>query len=336
MPGYNLYDYAKQFMPDGKEFPIVRELDKNDPIIRDAVVKESNSDSGHEYAVQNGLPAVVWRRAYEGVKPTKGSTTVVKEVYGRMSAVSMVDVAIAEKGGKVKEVRAEMMRDRLESMAQEAASKIIYGSLAENEKAFVGFAKRYGKLSGAKTSDNVINNGGTTANKQSSIYLIGWAPNKIFTFFPKGTRAGIKTYDYSANGPIDLPDGEGGTFPGYKEQAEWLLGLGVQDWRYGARVCNIELSTLTTDDAQKKLYNNFMKAVGQIHNLENCKLVAYASRHVKDALRLGYMKSGGVTVFQNNNMTSSGNQGYANHDLIIDGIHIKAEDAIVETEAVVA
>ena len=114
------------------------------------------------------------------------------------------------------------------------------------------------------------------------------------------------------------------------------MGLGVQDWRYGARVCNIELSTLTTDDAQKKLYNNFMKAVGQIHNLENCKLVAYASRHVKDALRLGYMKSGGVTVFQNNNMTSSGNQGYANHDLIIDGIHIKAEDAIVETEAVVA
>lgn len=45
------------------------------------------------------------------------------------------------------------------------------------------------------------------------------------------------------------------------------------------------------------------------------------------------MKSGGVTVYQQNNMTSSGNQGYANHDLIIDGIHIKAEDAIVHTEA---
>ena len=76
-----------------------------------------------------------------------------------------------------------------------------------------------------------------------------------------------------------------------------------------------------------------MYAVGQIHNLENCKLVAYCSRATKDALRIGYMKSGGVTVYQQNNMTSSGNQGYANHDLIIDGIHIKAEDAIVHTEA---
>ena len=332
MEAFNLLDHAKTFGPDGKEYAVVRVLDQSDPIVRDAVTVESNSDSGHEYAVQNGLPSVVWRKAYQGVKPSKGSQTVVKETYGRMSAVSMVDVAIAEKGGKVSEVRGAMMRDKLEAMTQEFASKLIYGSNQDDEKAFVGFAARYSKLTGAATSKQIVNFGGTGDDKQTSIYLIGWAKGKIFTFYPKGTRAGIKTYDYSKNGPIDLVDADGGSFPGYKEQAEWLAGLAVQDWRYGARVANIDVTTLNTPEKKIKLYEAFMTAVGKIHRLEGIKLVAYCSREVKDALRAGYMKSGGVTVFQNNNMTSSGNQGYANHDLVIDGIHIKAEDAIVHTE----
>ena len=341
MEAFNLLDHAKTFGPDGKEYAVVRVLDQYSPIVRDAVTVESNSDSGHEYAVQNGLPSVVWRKAYQGVKPSKGSQTVVKETYGRMSAVSMVDVAIAEKGGKVSEVRGAMMRDKLEAMTQEFASKLIYGSNQDDEKAFVGFAARYSNLTDAATAKQIVNfadivaPGAEIERALSSIYLIGWAKGKIFTFYPKGTRAGIKTYDYSKNGPIDLVDADGGSFPGYKEQAEWLAGLAVQDWRYGARICNIDTKKLNNEDNKKALYEAFMTAVGKIHRLEGIKLVAYCSREVKDALRAGYMKSGGVTVFQNNNMTSSGNQGYANHDLVIDGIHIKAEDAIVHTEKLV-
>lgn len=332
---YNLLDYARQFDENGKEYQVVRILDKNSPIIRDAVTIESNSDSGHEYAVLNGLPTVAWRRAYEGVKPSKGSQTVVKETYGRMSCVSELDVAIAEKGGNVAAMRAANLENRLESMTQEAASKLIYGSRDKDEKAFIGFAARYNSLSGAKTSSQVVDFGAGNAesgNIFTSIYLIGWAKGKIFTFFPKGTKAGINTYDFSKNGPIDLKDANDGTYPGYKEQAEWLMGLAVQDWRYGARICNIPNPATLNENDKKALYEKFMYAVGQIHNLENCNLVAYCSRAVKDALRVGYMKSGGVTVYQVNNMTSSGNQGYANHDLVIDGIHIKAEDAIVHTE----
>ena len=336
MSEFNLHDYAKHFDAAGKEYAVARVLTQSDPIVNDAVIIESNSDSGHEYAVQNGLPQVAWRRAYQGVKPSKGSQTVVKETYGRMSAVSVVDVAIAEKGGKVGEVRGALMRDKLEAMTQEYASKLIYGSTQDNEKAFIGFAARYSKLEGAATSKQIVNFGGDTPKAQTSIYLIGWGKNKIFTFFPKGTRAGIKTYDYSKNGPIDLQDAEGGVFPGYKEQAEWLVGLGVQDWRYGARICNIEVADLNTAEQKIKLYEAFMTAVGKIKNINNVKLVAYCSREVKDALRAGYMKSGGVSVYQMNNMTSSGNQGYGAADLVIDGIHIKAEDAIVHTEDVIA
>lgn len=335
----NLHDYAKLFDPKGEKYAVARVLDQTNPIVRDAIVIESNSDSGHEYAVQNGLPTTAWRRAYQGVKPSKGTQTVVKEVYGRMSAVSEVDVAIAEKGGKVSEVRAEDQRNQLEAMNQEYAKKFFYGSAKDDEKAFIGFAARYSKLSGAKTARNVISNGGSAAGAEHSIYLIGWGKGKIFTFFPKGTQAGIKIYDYSKNGPIDLQDANGGTYPGYKKQMEWLVGLAVQDWRYGARVCNIHPASISSKDNKIALYENFVKAVGTIQNPNTVNLVAYTSRQVRDLLRAGFLAAGGTSapiVYQQNKLTTTGLPVYGYDDLVIDGIRIKVCDCIDGTEAVVS
>ena len=335
----NLYDHAKMFDAKGEKFAVARVLDQTNPIVRDAITIESNSDSGHEYAVQNGLPNVAWRRAYQGVMPSKGSQTLVTETYGRMSGVAEVDVAIAEKGGKVAEVKAEAQRNQLEKMNQEYASKFFYGSAQDDEKAFIGYAARYSKLSGAKSAANVINNGGSSDNVQSSIYLIGWGKGKIFTFYPKGTQAGIKIYDYSKNGPIDLQDANGGTYPGYKKQMEWLVGLCVQDWRYGARVCNIQTGSITTEAATKALFNNFIKAVGRIHNPDLCHLVAYTTRQVRDLLRAGFLASGGSAapiVYQQDRLNTTGLPVYGYHDLVIDGIHVKVCDALKDTEAVVS
>ena len=344
---FNLYDHAKMFGPDGKLAAVAKVLDQNNVILHDALTIESNSDDGHHFAVQNGISKVVWRRAYEGVRPTKGSTTMVKKTYGRASAVSEVDVAVAEKGGKVADVRAAMASEKLDRMAEEQAHKIIYGSLKEDERTFEGFAANYASKdpkvpASRQVVDFSLEAAGTTAaatdaESNSSIYFVGWGKDKIYTFYPKGTQAGIKVYDYSKNGPIDLKDADGGTYPGYKEQYEMLMGMAVQDWRYGARLCNINVAKVATDKAAKiALYEAFMKTLGLIKNINNCKLVCYASRQVKDLLRSGYMAAGGVTVFQNNNMTSSGNQGYGAADLVIDGIHIKAEDAIHHKEAIVA
>jgi len=343
---FNLHDHAKYFSPKGELYACARVLDQTNHIVHDALTIESNSDSGHEYAIQNGLPQVTWRRAYQGVKPSKGSRTVVKEAFGRMSGLSEVDVAVCEKGGKTATIKAESQREQLEAMNQEYAKKFFYGSNQDNEKAFVGFAARYNQLSGAKSSRQVIDNGGTTQKKQHSIYLIGWGRNKIFTFYPKGTQAGIKIYDYSKDGPIDLQDENGGTYPGYKKQMEWLVGLAVQDWRYGARVANIDPEAIAKEakpkDACVALYDNFIKAVGRIQNPDVVNLVAYTSREVRDLLRTGFLAAGGTPtptapiVVQQGKQVSTGLPVYGYHDLVIDGIHIKVEDAIDGTEAVVA
>lgn len=336
---YNLLDHAKQFDPKGQEYMVAKVLQQSNPVIKDMPVIESNDESGHTYAVQTGIPEPTWRRAYQGVEPTKHTQKVVHDTYGRMSAYSMVDVAVAEKGGKIAETRAAMAESHLEGMAQGMAKKVFYGSNADNEKSFIGIAPRFSALSGADSSDNVISNGGSSAGAQSSIYLIGWGKNKTFGFYPKGTRAGIKRYEYSANGPVPCKDAQGNEFPGYKEQYEWLMGMAVPDWRYSARICNIQAPTSMDNDACKALFKNFMKALDKIHNIDVVNLVAYCTRDVKFALRNGFLLSGGTLapqVYVANELNKSGNQGYANHDLVIDGIHVKADDAIVQTEAVVA
>jgi len=338
---FTLFDHAKMFDAKGESIlPVANILQQHDPIINDMVLIESNSDSGHQYAVQTGLPEVTWRRAYEGVQPSKGTQRVVNETYGRASTVSLTDVAVADKGGKSAVIRAEQASRHLEAMSQEMAGKIIYGSAADNEKSFVGLAARYNDKD-ADSGRNLFNAGGN-ANR-SSIYLVGWAKNKIFTFFPKGTKAGITHYDFGGK-PVDVIDANGGTYPAYKDQYEWLMGLGVQDWRYGARIANINVNDLNSKQKCAALYDKFMEALNSIQNLNGIKLVAYASRKVKFALRNGALASGGQastvqtgpTINQNNNLTSSGATGYSEYDLVIDGIHIKAEDAIKENEDAVS
>ena len=118
MSGFNLYDYSKAFFSDGAPVPVSKVLVKASPIFATAIVVEGNRDNGHEYAIQNGLPSGAFRKAYEGVVPSKGSTTLVHEKYARYSTASVVDVAVAEKGGNVAQIKADMLADKMEVTAQ--------------------------------------------------------------------------------------------------------------------------------------------------------------------------------------------------------------------------
>ena len=182
---YSLVDYAKQFDPSGQELAIAEVLSKSNDIIADALVVESSLDSGHEYAVRTGIPEGTWRRAYQGIEPAKATTKVVVESYGTLSAYSVVDKLVAEKGGHVDAVRTGQSRAIIAGMSNTMATNLIYGNVGKHPERFTGLAARYCELSGAESSRNVINAGGKTEGKNSSIYLVVWDTDKIFTFFPK-------------------------------------------------------------------------------------------------------------------------------------------------------
>ena len=153
---YSLVDYAKQFDPSGQELAIAEVLSQSNDIIADALVTESSLDSGHEYAVRTGIPEGTWRRAYQGIEPAKATTKVVVESYGTLSAYSVVDKLVAEKGGHVEAVRTGQSRAIIAGMSNTMASNLIYGNFGQNPERFTGLAARYCELDGAESSRNVI------------------------------------------------------------------------------------------------------------------------------------------------------------------------------------
>lgn len=331
MSGFNLYDYSKAFFSDGAPVPVSKVLVKASPVFATAIVVEGNRDNGHEYAIQNGLPSGAFRKAYEGVVPSKGSTTLVHEKYARYSTASVVDVAVAEKGGNVAQIKADMLADKMEVTAQDMEKEIIYGN--DN---FLGLAGRFSKIATKGAGAQIVNAGGSTANKQTSAYIVHWEERKCFLFFPKGMKAGIQVYEFGGGDPVDALDSNGGTYPAYKTQCEISIGLGIQDFRYAARVANIEVSTTDTDAEKKAVLMAIKRGIGKIKSLQGGKTVVYVSRNLFDIITDALGDRPTVIVNQGGSNNVTGNSDHPDVGTNINGIPVMISDAIVETEAVVS
>lgn len=319
---YNLRDAAAQFGPDGQELAVAEVLSQTNDIIGDMLIRESNLDSGHEYAVRTGIPAGTWRRAYQGVDAEKATQKVVLARPGTLGAYSVVDKLIAEKGGHVDAVRAGQSKGIIAGMSDTVANALIYGGKKELEKC-VGLSEYYNTTkSSVDTSHNVVNAGGTAAQDKTSIYLVVWDSDKVYGFFPKGSKAGISRQDFGLVNHLDTTTNK--EYPAYKEYFEWQIGLAVQDWRYAARIANIN----TGDLANVDLYGLIQDAEERIQKIGVGKAVLYMNRTVRSALRKQLGKKANVQY--------APDQPGAKPILSVDEIPVHICDAISNTESLVS
>ena len=275
---YNLRDYAAQFGANGSELAIAEVLSQTNDIVNDMVMCEGNSDMGHEFAVRTGIPRGAFRRAYQGLPPEKATSKIVLARAGTLGAYSVIDKLIAEKGGNLDAVRSGQSKAIIAGMSNTMADAMIYGGKDELDK-FPGLAAHYDDLSKkVDSSRNIVNAGSTKENKNSSIYLIVWDTDKVFSFCPKGSKAGISRVDH---GLVNHIDADGKEYPAYKEYFEWKLGIAVQDWRFAGRVCNID----TTDLANVDIAGLMQDLEEKIQAVNVGRPVFYMNRTLRSALR---------------------------------------------------
>ena len=315
-----LLDRAKFFGENGEVLAIAEVLSQTNDILKDMPVVESNMDSGHLYAVRTGIPEGTWRRAYLGVKQDKSTVKQVAEPYGTLGIYSVVDKLIAEKGGKLNETRFQQAKGILQGLSNQMAEGLFYGNVGKNPERFTGLAARYNELDEdeAESARNVVDAGGST--NLSSAYLVVFDSDKVYGFYPKGTKAGIERIDF---GLKNCPDGKGNEYPAYKEYFEWKLGLAVQDWRYAGRVCNIDTTNMT-----EALLDKMMDLEERIQSLSVGTPVWYVNRTVKAGLRKLLSKKTNV------NYTPA--QPNARPVLTFDEIPVHVCDAISNAETKVA
>jgi hypothetical protein len=319
-----LNDWAKRLDPNGKTDMTVELLSETNEVLDDMLWKEGNLPTGERTTIRTGLPTTYWRAINQGIPSSKSTTAQVDESCAMLAAYSEVDADLAELNGNVNQFRLNEAQAFLESMNQEQASTLFYGSAANPEE-FVGFSNRYNDLA-ANNAQNIIDAGGTGADN-SSIWLVGWGQNTVHGVFPKGSKAGI---DHQDKGQVTLETTAGvagNRMEAYRDYWTWKSGLVVKDWRYAVRIANIDISVLIADNdgSTTNILELMLKALHRLPSMSNVKPVFYANRTITQMLDIQAMNK--------SNLQLNAGMEEGKRKVTLRGVPIRTVDALTEAEA---
>jgi hypothetical protein len=231
-------------MDDGyKVASIIELLSQTNEILDDMLVIEGNLPTGHKTTVRTGLPQATWRLLNTGVPNAKSTTAQIVDTCGNLETYAVIDKDIADLNGNTPEFRLSEVKAFLEGMSQQIATTIIYGNQFVNPERFTGLAPRYASVSAtnSQTANNVLNGGGTS-NTNTSIWITTWGDDTLHATFPKGKITGLQHRDM---GEWPVLDSSGNTYQAYRDHFKWEIGLVLRDWRYAARIANVDVTQLT-------------------------------------------------------------------------------------------
>jgi hypothetical protein len=328
-----LVDWSKEVDPDGSTSAVAEVMSQTNQIVDTALFKEGNLPTGEQVGIRTGLPTTYWRLMNTGVPSSKATSAQVTESCGSLTARSEVDCKIAKLNGNSAQFRLNEGRAFMESMAQEFASTMFYGS-ASSPAEFVGLANRYNDLS-ANNAENILSAGGSSSDN-TSIYLVGWGENEVYGIFPKGSKAGIQHKDL---GEIDAFDENNNRFRALADYYEWDGGLVVKDWRYAGRIPNIDVSDLVgltgtqALTASTSIIKLMARLIHRLPNIAGVKPVFYANRTVASHLTMVALEKSSSVVTIENAINQFGKEF---KQLKFLDIPIGISDALTNSEAAVA
>lgn len=321
----DLIDLYKQQNPDGSIATVIEMLSEMNPILDDAIAVECNMGTTHIHTVRTGLPNVTWGKLYQGIPQSKSQKAQVTDTTGFVEGLSSVDTRVldlaADKAGALRLSEAQAY---LEAMSQEAATRLFYGNSASDPEQFMGLAPRF-NLKSAANGGQIIDAGGQSTDN-TSIWFVTWGDNQAQLLYPKGTQAGVKREDMGKQRVLDASNNP---YWAVEEKFSWHLGLAVKDWRYIARIANIDVSEAQAGNVN--LYTYLRKAYYQLHNrrVAGGKLCIYMNKDMLEILDALATNAGASDNFVRlKPMEIEGKEV-----MTYRGIPIREVDALINTEA---
>lgn len=320
-----LADLRRQQNRNDEIADIIEIMAQRNDFLVDAPAVECNQGHEHLTTVRAGLPEPTWRRLYEGVQPTKGTTAQVTDATGYMEDWSEVDVKLVERAKDPQKFRMNEARAHLMGISHTAAEAVFYGNTATEPEKFNGLSVRYNDPTAP--NGNQIINGGGSGSDNTSIWFITWGENTCHMLYPEGSPLGIQREDI---GKETKEKSDGTLYQVYREKFSQEIGVSVRDWRQIARICNVDVTALTDDAATgADLIDLMIDAYYQLDNpgASDGNLVIYCSRTIAKFLHKQAMNEKNVRLsieqYEGKPMTS------------FLGIPVKRADALKETEATV-
>lgn len=242
-----LLDWAKREKPGGGIDSIIEVLAASNPVIADANVMEGNLPTGHRTTQRSSQPAGTWRLLNYGVAAEKSSTEQITDLCGILESYSKIDVDLASLNANEAAFRASEDDAFVAGFNSTVATALFYGDQNTNPEQMHGLAPRYNSLTspaGASSTQMVTCAGSGSDN--TSVWIVTWGPNTCSLMFPKGSKAGLQNEDL---GKILVTDSNNLMYEAWVTKFQWKLGMVLRDYRYVIRLCNIDVSDLTSDAA---------------------------------------------------------------------------------------
>jgi hypothetical protein len=321
---FDLIELYKRQDGQGNFVPIIEILNEMNPVLADAIAVECNKGTTHLHTVRSGLPEVSWGRLYKGIPNGKSGTAQVEDTTGYVEGLSTIDKRLLDLSTNEGAVRMGEAMAYLEAMSQQVSRKIFYGNTASDPEEFMGLAPRFNQLSAAN-GGQIVDAGGTGADN-TSLWMVTWGDNQCQLLYPKGTQAGVNREDM---GSQRLLDASGNAYYGMEEKFTWHCGLAVKDWRYVARVANIDVSDLQANTVP--LYDHLRSAYYKLQSrrLAGGKMAIYCNTDVLESLDALATNGGSDDSFIR--LTRKEIQG--EEVLSYRGIPIRESDSLMNTEA---
>lgn len=203
---------------------------------------KANEKTGHMFVYRTSIPTGSWRQYNTGVPSSKSTTAKDRVGIGMLEDYSVVDRALAEHTGSVEKFRRSEDVAFLEGMGQTIEQTMFYGNTATNVAAFQGLSTFYNTVTvnNSQNAANVFNALGS-GSSNTSLWWLGLGPQTIFCVYPDGSKAGLDFEDKSdVRAAYDSLGNQYEAFTGWFRQQ---IGLVPMDWRFGARIANIDVTT---------------------------------------------------------------------------------------------
>jgi hypothetical protein len=225
-----------------KQVYIAEMLSQANDIWDDMPIIEANEIGGHEFVFRTSIPGGAWRQYNMGVPYAKSTTAKARVGLGTLEDYSQIDRMLAEDSGDIDQFRENEDVAFLEGMSQTMAQTLFYGNTTVTPAEFMGLAPFYNTIttSNAQNAANVLSAAGS-ASANTSLWLVCWGERTVFGLYPRGSKAGITMEDKADTVPGF--DSLGNRFEAYTSWFRHQLGLCPQDWRYAARLANIDTTS---------------------------------------------------------------------------------------------
>lgn len=325
----NLIDAFKGSM----EGSVVELLNRQNPILDDAIATQCNMDAVHRHMIRTGLPSVAWGRLYKGTPQSKATMQQVDDTTGFLEAGSAIDTRLLKLAPDPAKARLVDAAPYLEAMNQEMATGIFYHDTATTPEKFKGLGPRYSVRGGPGAGNQVIHGGGANAGENTSIWFVTWGDHATSLLYPKGMKAGVTIDDKGEQRVLDSANN-----PYYVKETlfSWHLGLFVKDWRYNARIANIDVSEMQAGsvDLWALLRKAYYRLQSRRRDAVSSRIAIYMNRDILEVLDA--QSSDRALLAANPNYTGLSQAVVEGKEVkTYRGIPIRETDALLNTEDVV-